>query len=81
MKSDGGKVEKVECYLAGYYDQWLVEVDYCNVYTLLVSSLLLCVQYRYPSVERPGDWSACGLGVVRERLPARKALLILCVAS
>ena len=36
---------------------------------------------RYSSVERPGDWSACGVGVVRKRLPARKTLLILCVAS
>ena len=32
-------------------------------------------------VERPGDWSACGVGVVRKRLPARKTLLILCVAG
>ena len=31
------------------------------------------------TVEWPGDWSACGVGVVRKRLPARKTLLILCV--
>ena len=31
------------------------------------------------TVERPGDWSAYGVSVVRKRLPARKTLLILCV--
>ena len=35
----------------------------------------------YRTVERPGDWSACGVGVIRKRLPARKTLLILCVAG
>ena len=30
------------------------------------------------TVERPGDWSAYGVSVVRKRLPARKTVLILC---
>ena len=47
---------------------------YCRRLIQFKSKGRVAYDSKLMTVERPGDWSACDVGVVRKRLPARKTL-------